>query len=257
MPVRSRSRPAVSGLYSSNSASGPVKSNRLGCPGRRWRSSRRAKSQTMAQSGRASPGAGTARRTWLMRRSELVTVPSFSPQLAAGSSRSAWRQVSVVKKASWTTTKGQAASAACTRCWSGRDWAGLVQAIHRALMRPSATASNRSMADSPGVSGKRSTPNGPPLRRGVRHRPPRDGRAAGSPGCRLAATHGVGLAGEGEGPGTRPADLPGGQVQVDQRAVLGAAGARLVQAHAPEREEARRAADPLGAAQQIGGIDSA
>ena len=41
------------------------------------------------QSARASPGAGTAARTREMRRSELVTVPSFSLQLVAGSSTSA------------------------------------------------------------------------------------------------------------------------------------------------------------------------
>ena len=35
------------------------------------------------------PGGGTAGRTRLMRRSLLVTVPSFSPQVVAGSSRSA------------------------------------------------------------------------------------------------------------------------------------------------------------------------
>ena len=32
--------------------------------------------------------------------------------------------------------------------------------------------------------------------------------------------HGVGLAGEGEGAGARAADLPGGQVQIDQCAVF-------------------------------------
>ena len=54
-------------------------------------------------------------------------------------------------------------------------------------------------------------------------------QAAGFP-----STHGIGLAGEGERPGASPADLPGGQVQVDQGAVLGAAAARLVEAHAPQ-----------------------
>ena len=59
-------------------------------------SSRLAKSTTMRQSCRASPGAGTAGRTRLMRRSLLVTVPSFSPQVVAGSSRSAKSQVAAV-----------------------------------------------------------------------------------------------------------------------------------------------------------------
>jgi hypothetical protein len=42
--------------------------------------------------------------TRLMRRSLLVTVPSFSPQVVAGNSRSAKPQVAVVAKASCTTT---------------------------------------------------------------------------------------------------------------------------------------------------------
>ena len=53
---------------------------------------------------------------------------------------------------------GQAARASCTLFWFGSDCAGLVQAIHRALILPSRTASNSSMADSPGVSGRASTP---------------------------------------------------------------------------------------------------
>jgi hypothetical protein len=47
---------------------------------------RRATSQRMSQSPRASPGAGRKARWREMRRSELVTVPSFSPQPSAGSS---------------------------------------------------------------------------------------------------------------------------------------------------------------------------
>ena len=45
---------------------------------------RRATSQMMRQSGLASPGAGRNGLCRDMRRSELVTVPSFSPQAAAG-----------------------------------------------------------------------------------------------------------------------------------------------------------------------------
>ena len=65
--------------------------------------------QTIHQSGRASPGAGRKRRWREMRRSELVTVPSFSPQAAAGSLTCAWRAVSVSAVTSETTTNGQAA----------------------------------------------------------------------------------------------------------------------------------------------------
>jgi len=50
---------------------------------------RRAQSTAMCQSWRAAPGAATAGRTREMRLSLLVTVPIFSPQVVAGSSRSA------------------------------------------------------------------------------------------------------------------------------------------------------------------------
>jgi hypothetical protein len=49
-----------------------------------------------SQSGRASPGLATAGVRCVMQRSELVTVPSFSPQPVAGSSRSAKAAVSVL-----------------------------------------------------------------------------------------------------------------------------------------------------------------
>ena len=88
-PVMSRSRPRVVSRCSFHTASASCHGNSVGRPGRRRASSRRAKSRAITQSARASPGGGTAARTRLIRRSELVTVPSFSPQLEAGSSRSA------------------------------------------------------------------------------------------------------------------------------------------------------------------------
>src|SRR3546814_1001853 len=45
---------------------------------------RRATSLTIHQSGIASPGSGKSARWRLIVRSELVTVPSFSPHAAAG-----------------------------------------------------------------------------------------------------------------------------------------------------------------------------
>ena len=45
---------------------------------------RRATCVTIHQSGLASPGGGRNARWREIRRSELVTVPSFSPQAAAG-----------------------------------------------------------------------------------------------------------------------------------------------------------------------------
>src|SRR5690606_13244971 len=70
----------------------------------------------------------------------------------------------------------------------------------------------------------------------------------------LAPAHGIGLPGEREGTGPRTADLPGGQVQIDQRAVLGATRGGLIQAHAPEAEKGWRAADHPRAALQ--GLDT-
>jgi hypothetical protein len=80
----------------------------------------------------------------------LVTVPSFSPQLAAGSSRSAKAQVAAPAKASCTTTSSQRVRARRTVAWSGSDWAGLVQTIQSARISPSAAASNISTAVRPG-----------------------------------------------------------------------------------------------------------
>ena len=74
-------------------------------------SRRRPRSTTICQSCRASPGGGTAARTRLIRRSLLVTVPSFSPQVVAGKSRSAQSQVAAVAKASCTTTNSARSSA--------------------------------------------------------------------------------------------------------------------------------------------------
>ncbi|CAB3632166.1 hypothetical protein LMG26685_00719 [Achromobacter mucicolens] len=121
--------------------------------------SRTATDCASRQSGCASPGGAIAARTRLTRRSELVTVPDFSGQVAAGNTRSAWASVSVPAYASCTITNSARANAARTRAWSGSDCAGLVAAIHRTLMRPSATASNISSAVAPGASGRLSTPH--------------------------------------------------------------------------------------------------
>ncbi len=110
---------------------------------------RRATSINIHQSGRASPGGGHTARWREMQRSELVTVPSFSPQAAAGSTMSAKHVVSVGQQ-SLTTTKGQAPSAARTRSARGMLTAGLVLRIHSALTLPSSAASNSSTAFRPG-----------------------------------------------------------------------------------------------------------
>ena len=131
----------------------------MGWPVRSRASSRCANCTAICQSCRASPGAGTALRTREMRRSLLVTVPVFSPQVLAGSSRSAYSQVAVVAKASCTTTNSARCRARRTVAWSGMLCAGLVQAIHSALISPSAAAWNISTAVRPGRAGTSLNPH--------------------------------------------------------------------------------------------------
>jgi hypothetical protein len=113
----------------------------------------------------------------------------------------------------------------------------LVQAIHSALISPSAAAWNISTAVLPGWCGTdRHAPQrghfGAVLRVGhVAVGAEQIGQAA-----HLAPAHGVGLAGQREGAGAGLADLAGGQVQVDQGGVLGRAAAGLVQALAVQAE---------------------
>ena len=115
--------------------------------------SRCAKSTMICQSCFASAGGGTAELTQVIRRSELVTVPSFSPHVLAGNNTSAYLQVSVLLKASCTTTSSAFSSAASTLLRSGIECAGLVQAIQMAFISPFFTASNISTAVFPATSG--------------------------------------------------------------------------------------------------------
>ena len=104
---------------------------------------RRATCATIHQSGLASPGDGKNARWREMRRSELVTVPSFSPQAAAGSSRCAPAlTVSLERTFSDTTNRSSFVSAARTAPARGSDTAGLVAITHSALIWPRSTASN-------------------------------------------------------------------------------------------------------------------
>jgi hypothetical protein len=128
------SRKISAGRRYGNSASQPI---------------RLATSVSIHQSGRASPGGARNARWREMRRSELVIVPSFSPQPAAGRTTSAKAVVSVGQQ-SLTTTNGHAASASRTRAARGMLAAGLVPRTHSALTPPSSTASNSSTALRPG-----------------------------------------------------------------------------------------------------------
>ena len=108
---------------------------------------RRATSVTIHQSGLASPGAGRNARWREMRRSELVTVPSFSPQAAAGRRTCAPAStVSLVRTFSDSTNSSSLPSASRTRLARGSETAGFVAITHSALILPRAIASNMGTA---------------------------------------------------------------------------------------------------------------
>ncbi len=103
----------------------------------------RATCVTIHQSGLASPAAGRNRRWREMRRSELVTVPSFSPHAAAGRRICAPAfTVSLASTFSETTNRSSFLSASRTWLARGSETAGLVAITHSALILPRAMASN-------------------------------------------------------------------------------------------------------------------
>ncbi len=93
-----------------------------------------------------------------MRRSELVIVPSFSPQPAAGKTRSAYGMASDLLEMSCTTTNLAFFSAASILRASGMLTMGLVQMIHRAFIEPSSIPLNTWVAVFPGLAEIPSTP---------------------------------------------------------------------------------------------------
>ncbi len=126
---------------------------------------RRATSATIHQSGLASPGTGRKARWRVMRRSELVTVPSFSPQAAAGSRTCAPAStVSFDMTFSETTNSSSLRSASRMAPARGSDTAGLVAITHSALMRPASIASNICTALRPSRGAMRGAPQKRPTR---------------------------------------------------------------------------------------------
>ena len=206
---------------------------------------RRATSQTIRQSGRAEPGAGRNGRCREIRRSELVTVPSFSPHAVAGSSTWAWRVVSVCRMQSDTTTRSQS-SAARARSASGRLTSGLVDMIQTALMRRSAIASNISTALSPAlVRDHRRTPEALHEVAMLRVLDLHMGGELIGEAADFAAAHRIGLAGERERPHAGSSDSPGQQMAVDDRIDLVDAAGRLVDALRIQRDDALGFGEPV------------
>src|SRR3979490_993688 len=98
---------------------------------------RRATCVTIHQSGLASPGAGRNARWGEIRRSEFVTVPSWSPQPAAGRRlAAAAAPVSFcVTLSDGTDGRGRPGASRTGRA-GGRETTGLVAITHSALILP-------------------------------------------------------------------------------------------------------------------------
>jgi hypothetical protein len=91
----------------------------------------------MSRSGRASPGGSTAFSDRCTVRSAFVNVPSFSAQVAAGSTTSAKEAVSVGKMSCTTTNRSSPSRISRMRPSSGSETAGFVHEIQSRPMEPS------------------------------------------------------------------------------------------------------------------------
>jgi hypothetical protein len=168
----------------------------------------------------ASPSPGTAVRTREIRRSEFVTVPSFSPQVVAGSSTSAKAAVSVSVYASCNTTSSARESPARTAAWSAAtarirarnpdhpDVAGSERCEH---FRPPSCRLRGDVVDAP----KRATSArcfsfGEIAMPRHQRRHPAD----------FATTHRVRLTRQRKRPGAGPADLARRKMEIDERRVF-------------------------------------
>ena len=192
---------------------------------------RRATCVTIHQSGLASPGDARNGRWREMRRSELVTVPSFSPQAAAGSSTCAPAvMVSFDSTLSDTTNRSSLAKRFAHGAGArqrhrriGRhhpqrlDLAALDRLEHLHGLEALALRHRRGAPEAADAIDL--------LRREIHVRGELIGEAAD-----FAAAHGIGLAGERERPHAGLADAAGGKMAVDDGGDLVGALRRLVDA---------------------------
>src|ERR1700742_2273747 len=129
-----------------------------------------------------------------MRRSELVTVPDFSPQASAGSSTCAPElTVSLERTFSDTTNSSSLAIASRTTSASGSDTTGLVPITHNALISPRAIASNIWTAFNPSRGGPPRPLPAPPHPVDIRRREAHMGGQLVGQSTDLAAAHRIGL----------------------------------------------------------------
>src|ERR1700712_1325611 len=176
-----------------------------------------------------------------MRRSEFVTVPSFSPQPSAGSKTCANAFVSVRSMMSELTTSSHRASARFACSPSGRLTTGFVPMIQTALMRPASTALKRSTAFSPGRDVIE-------FEMSVQHV-----REAAD----FASTHRVRLSGERERPHAGLADASRHEMAVDDAVDLVGTRARLVDALRIHRHDTLGAREETIELEQLMRIDLA
>ena len=193
-----------------------------------------------------------------MRRSELVTVPSFSPQAAAGSSTCAYCVVSVWRTQSETMTSSHFSQRAphlfrirqADRRVGGHDPQHLdlallhrVEQVHglEALL----AGDSRGLPEVLHLRAMRRV-----VELDVR------GQLVGEP-ADLAPAHGVRLAGERERPHAGAADAAGEQVAVDDGVDLVGAARRLVHALREQRDHALGAREQLEELRDLRGAEPA
>ncbi len=213
-----------------------------------------ATSAIIHQSGRASPGGGRNARCREMQRSELVTVPSFSPHAAAGRTISAKRRRigrPAIADDDKRTGAERRAHAVGARHAGGRIGVENPQCLDVCRR---CTASNRSTALRPGRVAMRGAfqkrPHAIDIGRiGKAHmRRELVGKAAD-----FAAAHRVGLAGQRKRPHAGPSDAAGRQMTIDDRIDLVGPGRGLVGALGVESHAAIGRGEPIVKAREIRG----
>ena len=209
----------------------------------------------ISASGSASPGGSTSFGRYVRRRSEFVITPSFSGHCAAGSSTSAKRgrlgRVVGVLHDHQLGLAQRLLDEIEIRHRRGRVGAHDPHA-HRSRRQPLEDL-ERGQPGAGAISPGRHAPVALDSRAIVRVRDAAIARQKVREPAGLAPAHRVRLAGQREGPGAGPADLPGAQVQVEDRRVLVRADVALVDAHAPQRQRGARGAEaPRGGDDDLG-----
>ena len=186
------------------------------------------------QSGLASPGWGRKPRWREMRRSELVTVPSFSPQPVAGEARRR-RPSCRCRGAVGYDDEGAGGQRPVDPVGVGQADGGVgrhdperldLSGLDRLEQIDGLQALSARHA--------RRLPEAADAVDGVRGETHMGGELVGEP-ADLAPAHGVGLAGDRERPHAGPADPAGGEMAVDDGVDLVGAARRLVDALANRR----------------------